>query len=160
MKMDTYHTLFAAIAFCVGQLIHERVPILTSGELDQNDEGIGEVLEVVLGIKIVLKHNATEQVQAKRRKDEEHQEDQLHNVRDLRKDVQDCVQDQPHVNGGADQFEHSHDAEAANDCRRGLEAVAELEQLEENTEVGGKHNDHIEVVPPRVKVDLAQTNKF
>lgn len=72
--------MLAAVALGVGQFIHEGVPVLAGRELHQNDQGIEETLEVVLAVQVLLKHHSAEEVDAESRVDEEHQEDQLHDV--------------------------------------------------------------------------------
>ena len=64
------------------------------------------------------------------------------------------------MHGGADELEHSHDSEASDDGRGRLKALVQIEHLQENTEVSCKDDRHIEVVPHRIEVNLAEAREL
>ena len=57
-----------------------------------------EVLEIVLAIQIILKHDSTEKIDTECRIDKEHQKYKLHDIRYLWQNVKHCVKNQSHMN--------------------------------------------------------------
>ena len=68
--------LFAVESIHIRQLVHKGVPVLTCGKLHENDHSIREGLEIVFPVKMFLKHNSREKIDAQRRVDEKQKQDQ------------------------------------------------------------------------------------
>jgi len=68
--------LLAVVASRISEFVHEGVPVLSGGELHENNHGIGEGLEVIFRVQAILEHDPAEEVGAEGCIDEEEQQDQ------------------------------------------------------------------------------------
>ena len=149
------------LADALRQLVHDLVPVLAGRAPEKQNDRIHDALEIVLLVYKVLVLHSAEQIDAERRVDEQKQKHKADEIRNLRNDVKERIEDQFNVLALPDQPDDTHDPEGADDRRRRREARARREQVQDETDVCCDDDKCIKDVPGIVEVLLmAQPNKL
>ena len=93
-----FYALNTAIAFCVGQLIHDQVPVFAGGAAHEQDHCVTKVSEVILLVDLVLVHNLTEQIETECCINEQKNTHQTHDIGNLGQDIHDRINEEANGN--------------------------------------------------------------